>query len=1157
WCGSSSRPQPLLYPGEPRGAAAPPGAVGGAGPADESSDSEGEQEGPQKLIRKVSTSGQIRSKTSVKEGLLLKQTSSFQRWKKRYFKLRGRTLYYAKDAKSLIFDEVDLSDASVAESSTKNVNNSFTVITPFRRLILCAENRKEMEDWISSLKSVQSREHYETAQFNVEHFSGMHNWYACSHARPTFCNVCRDSLSGVTSHGLSCEVCKFKAHKRCAVRATNNCKWTTLASIGKDIIEDEDGIAMPHQWLEGNLPVSAKCAVCDKTCGSVLRLQDWRCLWCKAMVHTACMDIYPRKCPLGQCKVSIIPPTALNSIDSDGFWKATCPPSCASPLLVFVNSKSGDNQGVKFLRRFKQLLNPAQVFDLVNGGPHLGLRLFQKFDNFRILVCGGDGSVGWVLSEIDKLNLHKQCQLGVLPLGTGNDLARVLGWGPSCDDDTQLPQILAKLERASTKMLDRKLTHSVYSNPGLRLFQITDYEDSVAAHLTKILNSDQHSVVISSAKILCETVKDFVAKVGKSYEKSMENTDEAESMSLKCGILNEKLDLLLQTLNTEAQAMRPPSLTTPPIVEEELEEEELQEEEDLSEESLTELKEKLEENVTEKDSPHKLFRPREQLMLRANSLKKAVRQIIEQAEKMVDEQNAHTDEQDLQSPTDFKKDTEDENKDNEKDEDTKELESLPLAKSPCSPTERRVSRSTQSCGSFSMPPFTTSKENLPVLNTRIICPGLRAGLAASIAGSSIISKMLLANIDPFGATPFIDPDLDPLEGYLEKCVMNNYFGIGLDAKISLEFNNKREEHPEKCRSRTKNMMWYGVLGTKELLQRTYKNLEQKVQLECDGQYIPLPSLQGIAVLNIPSYAGGTNFWGGTKEDDIFCAPSFDDKILEVVAVFGSMQMAVSRVIKLQHHRIAQCRTVKITILGDEGVPIQVDGEAWIQPPGVIKIQHKNRAQMLTRDRAFENTLKSWEDKLKYDKPPLRPHLYPQHSVDLATEEEATLIQMCARAAEELITRICEAAKTNGLLEQELAHAVNAASHAINKTHPKFPESLTRNTAIEVASTVKALHNETESLLVGRVSLQLDPPEEELLSSALQSVEVELGKLSEIPWLYHILQPNDEEYGKRNSRSGMFRIVPKFKKEKALKKSSPQSGSGDLEGGSYEENSPGN
>lgn len=30
-------------------------------------------------------------------------------------------------------------------------------------------------------------------------------------------------------------------------------------------------IVMPHQWVEGNLPVSAKCFVCDKTCGSVLR----------------------------------------------------------------------------------------------------------------------------------------------------------------------------------------------------------------------------------------------------------------------------------------------------------------------------------------------------------------------------------------------------------------------------------------------------------------------------------------------------------------------------------------------------------------------------------------------------------------------------------------------------------------------------------------------------------------------------------------------------------------------------------------------------------------------------------------------------------------------------------------------------------------------
>lgn len=44
---------------------------------------------------------------------------------------------------------------------------------------------------------------------------------------------------------------------------------------------------------------------------------------------------------------------------------------------------------------------------------------------------------------------------------------------------------------------------------------------------------------------------------------------------------------------------------------------------------------------------------------------------------VVDEQNAHTDDTELPSPLEFRKDSEDENRDSEKDEDTKELEAVP------------------------------------------------------------------------------------------------------------------------------------------------------------------------------------------------------------------------------------------------------------------------------------------------------------------------------------------------------------------------------------------------------------------------------------------------------------------------------------------------
>ena len=68
-----------------------------------------------------------------------------------------------------------------------------------------------------------------------------------------------------------------------------------------------------------------------------------------------------------------------------------------------------------------------KVFDLTEGGPQPVIELFKKVPNVRLLACGGDGTVGWLLSVLDKVPIDPLPPVGVLPLGTGNDLSRSLG----------------------------------------------------------------------------------------------------------------------------------------------------------------------------------------------------------------------------------------------------------------------------------------------------------------------------------------------------------------------------------------------------------------------------------------------------------------------------------------------------------------------------------------------------------------------------------------------------------------------------------------------------------------------------------------------------------------------------------------------------------
>lgn len=57
------------------------------------------------------------------------------------------------------------------------------------------------------------------------------------------------------------------------------------------------------------------------------------------------------------------------------------------------------------------------------------LKVFKPFKKLLVLACGGDGTFSWISSSIDMLDMHSQCTLTCLPLGTGNDLSRCLSWG--------------------------------------------------------------------------------------------------------------------------------------------------------------------------------------------------------------------------------------------------------------------------------------------------------------------------------------------------------------------------------------------------------------------------------------------------------------------------------------------------------------------------------------------------------------------------------------------------------------------------------------------------------------------------------------------------------------------------------------------------------
>lgn len=118
-----------------------------------------------------------------------------------------------------------------------------------------------------------------------------------------------------------------------------------------------------------------------------------------------------------------------------------------TPILVFINPKSGGKCGPQLQKLLNQGLGEQQVLDIGDSKQHPDVvleALYKSLDaavkdgdqvashikkHLRLVAAGGDGTVAWLLSTVRKLNLDPPPPVGVIPLGTGNGISVNLGWG--------------------------------------------------------------------------------------------------------------------------------------------------------------------------------------------------------------------------------------------------------------------------------------------------------------------------------------------------------------------------------------------------------------------------------------------------------------------------------------------------------------------------------------------------------------------------------------------------------------------------------------------------------------------------------------------------------------------------------------------------------
>jgi diacylglycerol kinase family enzyme len=349
------------------------------------------------------------------------------------------------------------------------------------------------------------------------------------------CHGCNAYVGGLSVH--RCQLCRATCHDKPACKAA----LQLLACRAWGV---RDGAELPerprHHFLAA--PCTGVCVACGKRAKGVGTHFVVHCVVCNVVLHAECRATWadPTGCSLGALRDVVLPPHTVTLLEQPDARARDFLTKHRGALLLFVNRRSGGGQGAAlYAQMLRAGVSPLQIYDLANGGPVQGLRNLVRVPGVRILVCGGDGTAGWLLSELDKIygvdgklapasddndntntdeyddaasegddddpdasatvsasastgdggkpkrrhrrhkqekehnhhhhhhhhrhhrrhhdddgKPHERPALGMLPIGTGNDLARVTGWGGGYDGELVTPWLQA-IMAADVRMLDR------------------------------------------------------------------------------------------------------------------------------------------------------------------------------------------------------------------------------------------------------------------------------------------------------------------------------------------------------------------------------------------------------------------------------------------------------------------------------------------------------------------------------------------------------------------------------------------------------------------------------------------------------------------------------------------------------------------------------